>query len=80
MDLLAQSDETLWLFEIKRRKELALKKYFPLGFVQKQRLSRAMLWIWQKERKCFRGFQAKLVIVTERGINWITLPLLYDGS
>jgi putative endonuclease len=80
VDLVAAKNKTLWLFEIKRRKEKSLKVHPPLSFAQKERLARAMMWIWQNQRKSYDHFQSRLVIVTERGIKWITLPLLYDHS
>ena len=80
VDLVAKKEKTLWFFEIKRRKEKSLKVHPPLSFIQRERLGRAMMWIWQNERKSYDHFQSQLVIVTERGIKWITLPLLYDRS
>jgi putative endonuclease len=80
VDLVAKKENILWIFEVKSQKERFLKSRNPLTSNQRARLERAAQWIWLQERKNFESFRCRLVIVTERGIKWLTLPLLYDRA
>jgi putative endonuclease len=80
VDLVASKNNELWIFEIKSRKEKSLRKYRVLNPIQKERLSRAALWIWSQKKSDFRNFRCKLVVVTECGTKCLTLPLLYDQA
>jgi Holliday junction resolvase-like predicted endonuclease len=80
VDLVAAHEKTLLILEIKTLSSRFLKSRNPLGFAQRQRLSRAAKFIWQQKRNDYIEFNCQLVIVTECGMKWITLPLLYDQA
>jgi Holliday junction resolvase-like predicted endonuclease len=78
VDLVAEKNKELWIFEVKRRKEISSRQKPLVSFSQKKRLQNAALWIWQKKRKNYVTVRCRLIVVTECGIRSITLPLLYD--
>jgi putative endonuclease len=80
VDLVASKNGELWIFEVKSRKERSLNKFRILSFAQKERLSRAALWIWSQKKYDFRKVRCQLIVVTECGTKSSTLPLLYDQA
>ena len=80
VDLVASKENALWMLEIKSQNSKHLGHRNPLGFSQRQRLERSAQWIWLQNRKTYKKFHFRLVIVTECGMKWITLPLLYDQA
>jgi Holliday junction resolvase-like predicted endonuclease len=83
VDLVARHEETIFVFEIKTRRH-GLKNEYQfrgiLGWTQRKRLERASQWLWLKYRHQCRSFRSALLVVTDCGIKWINLPLLYDRA
>ncbi|MDZ4678270.1 MAG: YraN family protein [Oligoflexia bacterium] len=81
IDIIGSFDSTLLIIEVKTRHKTSLENSIALNFVgrvQLQRLKRAATWIWQREGRSFAKMRCGLVVVTECGIRWFNLPLLYD--
>jgi putative endonuclease len=83
VDLVASFAETLHIVEIKTRRNTneALKGgRGVLNWEQRKRLEKAARWLWTQYRKEFKTFRCSLAIVTDCGIKWVNLSLLYDRA
>jgi len=85
VDLVASRDQQFYIFEIKARTGVAQDfsralVFKVLGPRQRGRLTRAAQWLWLKHRHEFEKFHTVLIILTDRGMTWTKMPLLYDQA